>query len=273
MSKTDSTSVMKEIVKAANEEFGDGALMIPELGDPILEEKVEVISTGYKPLDDALGVAGLPRGRVVEVYGQEASGKTSLVLQVIREAQAMGLRCAFIDTEHALSRERATDLGVDFSKIAISQPDSAEQALEVLCFLVDTGAFGVIALDSVAALSPRAELEGEITDANMGLIARMMGKTLRKITHSVHKHKILVIFINQLRAKLGGFGFIPQETTTGGNALKFYASVRIDLRKTGTNKSGEKITSSNHKITVKKNKMAIPMEVVEAKLGKAGFFE
>lgn len=261
---------LQKLVKEANEEFGDNSIIIPELGGSMINESPEALETGYKPLDDALGIGGLPRGRIVEILGEEASGKTTLVLHVIKSAQAKGLRCAFIDTEHALERQRAQDIGVDFDKLAISQPDTGEQALDLLDFLVRSGEFGVVVLDSVAAIVPKAEIEGEVSDANMGLVARMMGKTMRKITAPANRTKTLVIFTNQLRAQMGGFSPFPTKIGTGGNALKFYASVRLDMRRTGNNKT-VKSTSTNHKITIKKNKLAPAHEIVLAKIGKNGF--
>lgn len=265
-------SKLQTLLDLANKEFGDGTLMIPELGGEMVNEIPEIISTGSNAIDTALGIGGLPRGRIVEILGQEASGKTTLVLHVIKEAQAKGLACAFIDTEQALDRNRAEQIGVNFDKLAISQPDSGEQALDLLDFLVRSGEFGVIVVDSVAALTPKAEIEGDMSDANIGAQARNMGKAMRKIVAPTNKLKTLVIFTNQVRAKLGGFGgFGPQETTSGGNALKFYATIRIDMRRTGNNKKGEKLISTNHKATIKKNKLAPPMQVVLFKIGLNGF--
>lgn len=266
-----SKSKIQLVVEEANKEFGDGTLIIPELGGQIANETPEVISTQHPEIDEALGTGGLPRGRIVEVLGQEASGKTTLVLHVIAEAQKKGLNCAFIDTEQAIDKARAEKIGVDFQKLAISQPDSGEQALDLLDFLVRSGEFQVIAIDSVAALTPKAEIEGDMDAANIGAQARNMGKAMRKIVAPANKLKVLVIFTNQIRAKLGGFGFGPQETTPGGNALKFYASVRIDMRRTGNNKSGEKLLSTQHKLTVKKNKLAPPMKIVSLKIGENGW--
>lgn len=262
---------LKAIVDEANAEFGDGTLMIPELGGEMVNEKPEVISTGHPEIDGALGIGGLPRGRIVEVMGQEASGKTTLVLHAIATAQQKGLNCAFIDTEQALDRSRAELIGVDFQKLAISQPDSGEQALDLLDFLVRSGEFAVIVVDSVAALTPKAEIEGDMSDANIGAQARNMGKAMRKIVAPVNKLKVLVIFTNQVRSIIGGFGYGPKETTSGGNALKFYASVRIDMRRTGNNKSGEKLISTQHKVTIKKNKLAPPMKIVSVKIGEKGW--
>lgn len=262
---------LQKIVEEANKEFGDGTLILPELGQEMVNEVPEVISTGHPEIDEALGIGGFPRGRIVEVMGQEASGKTTLVLHVVAEAQKKGIACAFIDTEQALDKTRAEKIGVDFQKLAISQPDSGEQALDLLDFLVRSGEFGVIVVDSVAALTPKAEIEGDMSDANIGAQARNMGKAMRKIVAPVNKLKVLVIFTNQVRAMIGGFGYGPKETTSGGNALKFYASIRIDMRRTGNNKSGEKLTSTQHKLTVKKNKLAPPMKIVSLKIAEKGW--
>lgn len=262
---------IQELVDAANKEWGDGTLIIPELGGKLVNEIPEIVSTGSVAIDGALGVGGLPFGRIVEVMGQEASGKTTLVLHTIANAQKKGYRAAFIDVEHALSTERAKLIGVDFEKLAISQPDSGEQALELLEFLIRSKQFKVIVIDSVAALISKAEIEGEMTDANIGSQARMMGKIMRKITAPTNQNKVLVIFTNQVRAKLGGFGFIPQTTTPGGNALKFYASMRIDMVRTGNKKNSKgELQYTTHKATVKKNKLAPPARVAEFKIGLAG---
>lgn len=262
---------IKELVAEANKEFGEGTLIMPELESSI-GKITEVISTGHPDIDDALGIGGLPFGRLVEVMGQEASGKTTLMLHVIANAQAKGYQCAFIDTEQSLSRERAEKIGVDFNKLVISQPDSGEQALDLLDFLVHSGQFKVIVVDSVAALTPKAEIEGDMSDANIGVQARNMGKATRKIIAPVNKLGLLVMFTNQIRNSIGGFGFGPKETTPGGNALKFYASVRIDMRRTGNNKSGEKLVSTQHKVTIKKNKLAPPMKVASVKIGPDGWY-
>lgn len=263
---------VKAIIEEANKEFGDGTLILPELGQKMVNEDVEVISTGHPEIDAALGVGGLPKGRVVEILGQEASGKTTLTLHVIKEAQQAGISCAFIDTEQALDKKRAELIGVDFQKLAISQPDSGEQALDLLDFLVRSGEFGVIVVDSVAALTPKAEIEGDMDDANIGVQARNMGKALRKIIAPANKQKILVIFTNQIRSVIGGFGYGPKETTPGGNALKFYASVRIDMRRTANRKNSKgELKHTEHKVTIKKNKMAPPMKVVAVKIDEKGF--
>ncbi len=261
----------KALVKTINEQYGDGSIILPQLGSKIFNENVEVIKTGSEAINKALGIGGLPKGKIVEILGQEASGKTTLALSVIAEAQKDGIRCAFIDAEQSLDKARAEALGVDFNKLFISQPDDGEQALNILESLIISKKIGLVVVDSVAALTPRAEIEGDMSDANIGGMARMMGKALRKIVSPTNKNGVLVIFTNQIRAKLGGFGFMPQETTPGGNALKFYASVRIDMRRTGNNKRGETLLSTNHKVTIKKNKMAPPMKVVLLKIDGHGF--
>ncbi len=271
MSNAKDIKKLQALVDLANKDIGPETLMLPELGMSLVNEKPEVISTGLPELDTALGIGGFPKGRIVEIMGQEASGKTTLVLHTIASAQQQGIRCAFIDTEHAIDRYRAEFIGVKFEELLFSQPNDAEQALELIDFLIDSKQVGVIVLDSVAALVPKAELEGDMTDANMGVTARLMGKTMRKITGKANKGKVLVMFTNQIRNKIGGFGFGPQETTSGGNALKFYASIRIDMRKTTNNKKGDTLVSTNHKITVKKNKLSAPMVTVLAQINKSGF--
>lgn len=264
-------SSLKALVKEAEKEFGDGILLIGEFGTSMVNEKPETISTQHPEINQALGIGGLPRGRIVEILGQEASGKTTLALHVIAEAQSKNYRCAFIDTEQALDRERATLIGVDFDKLAISQPDNGEQALDLLDLLVRSGEFAVIVIDSVAALVPKAEVEGDVSDANIGAQARNMGKAMRKIAAPANKKKVLVIFTNQIRSMISSFGYGPKETTPGGNALKFYASVRIDCRRIGNNKKGDVVVSTKHKITIKKNKMAPPMAVTIVSIGKGGW--
>lgn len=264
---------IQTLVDEVNKEWGEGTLIIPELGGKMVNEVPETISTTIPEIDAALGVGGFPCGRIVEVMGQEASGKTTLVLHVIAKAQNMGKRCAFIDVEHSLDRERAIKIGVDFEKLAISQPDSGEQALDLLEFLVRSQQFGMVVVDSVAALIPKAEIEGEMVDANIGGQARMMGKIMRKITAPANKFKVLVVFTNQVRAKLGGFGFIPMTTTPGGNALKFYASMRLDLVRTGNKKRGETLLYTQHKLTVKKNKLAPPAKVVHFNIDGNGIMQ
>jgi len=269
MKKKKISKDLKEFLGHVEEQFGKEALVIPELGITIPNDKIEVISTGSHAIDTALGIGGLPRGRVVEILGSEASGKTTLALSVIGEAQKKGLMCAYIDTEQAIERNRTQDIGVNFDGLAISQPSNAEEALDILELMVVSGAFGVVVLDSVAALVPKAEIEGGMSDSTIGLQARLMGKILRKITSPVSKNKVLVVFVNQLRQKIGGY--FPMMVTSGGNALKYYASVRIDMRKTGMTKT--KIPLSEHKITIKKNKLAIPMQVVKVRLGKHGLMD
>lgn len=239
--------------------FGKGSIM--KLGKDEAVE-AEVISTGSLGLDLALGIGGLPRGRIIEVYGPESSGKTTLALQVIAEAQKAGGTCAFVDAEHALDPAYAKKLGVNVDELLISQPDAGEQALEITDTLVRSGAIDVLVVDSVAALVPRAELEGEMGDSHMGLHARLMSQALRKLTSTISKSGTLVIFINQIRMKIGVM-FGNPETTTGGNALKFYASVRLDIRRIGSIKDKETVTGNQTKVKVVKNKMAPPFRVVE----------
>ncbi|MEW5888480.1 MAG: recombinase RecA [Pseudomonadota bacterium] len=235
-------------------QFGKGSIM--RLGDREVED-VQVISTGSLGLDIALGVGGLPRGRIVEIYGPESSGKTTLTLQVIAEAQKMGGTAAFIDAEHALDPQYAQKLGVNVSDLLISQPDTGEQALEIADMLVRSGGVDVIVIDSVAALTPKAEIEGEMGEPQMGLQARLMSQALRKLTANIKRTNTLVIFINQIRMKIGVM-FGNPETTTGGNALKFYASVRLDIRRVGSIKRGEEVVGSETKVKVVKNKVAPP---------------
>ena len=240
-------------------QFGKGTVM--RMGD---KEQVAIpsISTGSIGLDVALGIGGLPRGRIVEIYGPESSGKTTLTLQVIAEAQRLGGTCAFIDAEHALDPIYAAKLGVNVEDLIISQPDTGEQALEVTDMLVRSGAVDVLVVDSVAALTPRAEIEGEMGDHHVGLQARLMSQALRKITGNIKNANCLVIFINQIRMKIGVM-FGNPETTTGGNALKFYASVRLDIRRTGAVKEGEEVVGSETRVKVVKNKVAPPFKQAE----------
>ncbi|MCK5518891.1 MAG: recombinase RecA [Alphaproteobacteria bacterium] len=249
-------AALSQIEKA----FGKGSVM--QLGSDAHQE-VEVVSTGSLGLDIALGIGGLPRGRIVEIYGPESSGKTTLALHVIASAQKQGGLCAMIDAEHALDPSYAGKLGCDISNLMISQPDAGEQALEIADTLVRSGSLDVLVIDSVAALVPRAELEGDMGDSHMGLQARLMSQALRKLTSSISKSKTIVIFINQIRMKIGVM-FGNPETTTGGNALKFYASVRLDIRRIGTLKNKEAIIIGNQtKVKVVKNKLAPPFRVVE----------
>ncbi|WP_417454224.1 recombinase RecA [Kiloniella sp.] len=239
--------------------FGKGSIM--KLGEGTAVE-AEVISTGSLGLDIGLGIGGLPRGRIVEIYGPESSGKTTLALHVVAEAQKAGGTCAFIDAEHALDPAYANKLGVDVSELLISQPDAGEQALEITDTLVRSGALDVLVVDSVAALVPKAELEGDMGDSLPGLQARLMSQAMRKLTSSISKSRTLVIFINQIRMKIGVM-FGNPETTTGGNALKFYSSVRLDIRRIGAIKDRENITGNQTRVKVVKNKMAPPFRVVE----------
>lgn len=240
--------------------FGKGSIM--KLGQGGGAVETEVISTGSLGLDIALGIGGLPRGRVVEIYGPESSGKTTLALQVIAQSQRQGGTCAFIDAEHALDPGYATKLGVNLEELLISQPDAGEQALEIADTLVRSGAIDVLVVDSVAALVPRAELEGEMGDSHVGLHARLMSQALRKLTSSISKSRCIVIFINQIRLKIGVM-FGSPETTTGGNALKFYASVRLDIRRVGSIKDRETVVGNQTRVKVVKNKMAAPFRVVD----------
>src|SRR6184192_1103275 len=240
--------------------FGKGSIM--KLGSREAASEVDVISTGSLGLDIALGIGGLPRGRVVEIYGPESSGKTTLALHVIAEAQKGGGTCAFIDAEHALDPAYARKLGVDVDNLLISQPDAGEQALEIADTLVRSGAVDVLVIDSVAALVPRAELEGEMGDSHVGLHARLMSQALRKLTGSISRSRCMIIFINQIRMKIGVM-FGNPETTTGGHALKFYASVRLDIRRIGPLKEADKIIGSRVRVKVVKNKLAPPFQEAE----------
>ena len=240
--------------------FGKGSIM--RMGQRSGDEQIEVIPSGSLGLDLALGIGGLPRGRIVEIYGPESSGKTTLALHAIAEAQKRGGTCAFIDAEHALDPIYARKLGVDVDNLLISQPDAGEQALEIADTLVRSGAIDVLVVDSVAALVPRAELEGEMGDSQPGLQARLMSQALRKLTGSISKTQTLVVFINQIRMKIGVMYGSP-ETTTGGNALKFYASVRLDIRRTGSVKIRDEIMGNNVRVKVVKNKVAPPFREVE----------
>ena len=236
-------------------QFGKGAIM--KMGDAQIDQGIQAVSTGSLGLDMALGIGGLPRGRVVEIYGPESSGKTTLTLQVIAAAQRAGGTAAFIDAEHALDPIYAGKLGVDVPNLIISQPDTGEQGLEIADMLVRSGGVDIIVIDSVAALTPRAEIEGEMGDSMMGLHARLMSQALRKLTGSIKKTNTLVIFINQIRMKIGVM-FGNPETTTGGNALKFYASVRLDIRRIGAIKKSDEVIGSETRVKVVKNKVAPP---------------
>ncbi len=236
-------------------QFGKGSLMC--LGDGDVARDIEAISSGSIGLDIALGIGGLPRGRIVEIYGPESSGKTTLTLEVIAACQRLGGTAAFIDAEHALDTVYAQQIGVNVNELLISQPDTGEQGLEITDMLVRSGAVDIVVIDSVAALTPKAEIEGEMGDSHMGLQARLMSQALRKLTANIKKSNTLVIFINQIRMKIGVM-FGNPETTTGGNALKFYASVRLDIRRTGSVKKGEDILGSETRVKVVKNKVAPP---------------
>lgn len=241
-------------------QFGKGSVM--RMGDSNVSRDIEAISTGSLGLDIALGIGGLPKGRIVEIYGPESSGKTTLTLQVIAECQKMGGTAAFIDAEHALDPSYAQKLGVNVDELLVSQPDTGEQALEITDMLVRSAAVDVIIVDSVAALTPKAEIEGEMGDSHVGLQARLMSQALRKLTANIKRSNTLVIFINQIRMKIGVM-FGSPETTTGGNALKFYASVRLDIRRIGSIKKGEEILGSETRVKVVKNKVAPPFKMTE----------
>jgi len=236
-------------------QFGKGAVM--RMGDSSAVRNLEVISTGSLGLDIALGVGGVPKGRVVEIYGPESSGKTTLTLHIVAEAQKQGGTAAFVDAEHALDPSYAEKLGVNVDELLVSQPDTGEQALEITDMLVRSGAVDVVVVDSVAALTPRAEIEGEMGDSHVGLQARLMSQALRKLTANIKRSNTVVIFINQIRMKIGVM-FGNPETTTGGNALKFYSSVRLDIRRTGAIKKGDEVIGNETKVKVVKNKVAPP---------------
>ena len=240
--------------------FGKGSVM--KLGQREGAVEIETVSTGSLGLDIGLGIGGLPRGRIVEIYGPESSGKTTLALHVVAEAQKVGGTCAFVDAEHALDPVYARKLGVDIDELLISQPDAGEQALEIADTLVRSGAIDVLVVDSVAALVPRAELEGEMGDSHVGLQARLMSQALRKLTGSISKSRCMVIFINQIRQKIGVM-FGNPETTSGGNALKFYASIRLDIRRIGAIKDRDEVVGNQTRVKVVKNKLAPPFRVIE----------
>ena len=251
---------LKNAMKQIEKDYGKGAIM--RLGDAAANMNVEVISTGILPLDIALGVGGIPRGRIIEIYGPESSGKTTVTLHMIAEAQRQGGIAAFIDAEHALDPVYAKSLGVDIDNLLISQPDTGEQALEIVEALVRSGAIDIIVVDSVAALVPKAEIEGEMGDAHVGLLARLMSQAMRKLTGIISKSQTTAIFINQIREKVGTMYGNP-ETTTGGRALKFYASVRLDVRKFDVVKQGTNILGNRTRVKVVKNKVAPPFKVAE----------
>lgn len=256
----DKNKALNAALSQIEKQFGRGAIM--RLGEHEISRDISTISTGSLGLDMALGVGGLPRGRVVEIYGPESSGKTTLTLETIAACQKAGGTAAFVDAEHALDPIYASKLGVNVDKLLISQPDTGEQALEIMDMLVRSGAVDMVVVDSVAALTPRAEIEGEMGDSHMGLQARLMSQALRKLTANIKKSNTLVIFINQIRMKIGVV-FGNPETTTGGNALKFYASVRLDIRRIGAIKKGEEVLGSETRVKVVKNKVAPPFRQVD----------
>ncbi len=241
-------------------QFGKGSVM--RLGDSTAQRDLEVVSTGSLTLDVALGIGGLPRGRVVEIYGPESSGKTTLTLELIAEAQKVGGTCAFVDAEHALDPSYAEKLGVDVDNLLVSQPDTGEQALEITDMLVRSGAVDVVVIDSVAALTPKAEIEGEMGDSHVGLQARLMSQALRTLTANIKRSNTIVVFINQIRMKIGVM-FGSPETTTGGNALKFYSSVRLDIRRIGAIKKADEVIGNQTRVKVVKNKVAPPFRQAE----------
>ncbi|MBN8767583.1 MAG: recombinase RecA [Thiobacillus sp.] len=253
----DKSKALAAALGQIEKQFGKGSVM--RLGDHDVARDIQAVSTGSLGLDIALGVGGLPRGRVVEIYGPESSGKTTLTLQVIAEMQKMGGTAAFIDAEHALDPSYAHKLGVDVDNLLVSQPDTGEQALEIADMLVRSGSVDVVVVDSVAALTPKAEIEGEMGDSHMGLQARLMSQALRKLTANIKRTNTLVIFINQIRMKIGVM-FGNPETTTGGNALKFYASVRLDIRRVGAIKKGDEVIGNETKVKVVKNKVSPPFK-------------
>ncbi|WP_297596859.1 recombinase RecA [uncultured Cetobacterium sp.] len=254
---TDKSKALETALKQIRKDFGDGSIM--KLGEN-QGMNIEIIPTGSINLDIALGIGGVPRGRILEVYGAESSGKTTIALHIVAEAQKLGGVAAFIDAEHALDPVYAKALGVDVDELLISQPDFGEQALEIADMLVRSGAIDVIVVDSVAALVPKAEIDGEMSDQQMGLQARLMSKALRKLTASINKSKTTMIFINQVRDKIGGFSFGPQTTTTGGKALKFYSSVRLEVKRIGSVKQGEDMIGNETVVKVTKNKVAPPFK-------------
>ena len=255
--QAEKTKALQAALAQIEKQFGKGSIM--RLGEGEAVQDIQTVSTGSLGLDVALGVGGLPRGRVIEIYGPESSGKTTLTLQVIAEMQKIGGTCAFVDAEHALDPQYAQKLGVNLNELLISQPDTGEQALEIVDSLVRSGAVDLIVVDSVAALTPRAEIEGDMGDSLPGLQARLMSQALRKLTATIKKTNCMVIFINQIRMKIGVM-FGSPETTTGGNALKFYASVRIDIRRIGGIKKGDEVIGNETKVKVVKNKVAPPFK-------------
>ena len=255
----DKDKALELAIKQIQKDFGEGSIM--KLGENT-KMNIGIIPTGSLNLDNALGIGGVPRGRIVEIYGAESSGKTTLTLHIIAEAQKAGGVAAFIDAEHALDPTYARALGVDVDELLISQPDNGEQALEIADMLVRSGAIDIIVIDSVAALVPKAEIEGEMQDQQMGLQARLMSKALRKLTGNLNKSDTTMIFINQIREKIGGFGFGPQTTTTGGRALKFYSSVRMEVKRIGSVKQGDEVIGNETVVKITKNKVAPPFKEV-----------
>jgi recombination protein RecA len=259
-SRTERGKALSAALAQIEKQFGKGSIM--RLADAGVEHDIQVVSTGSLGLDIALGVGGLPRGRVIEIFGPESSGKTTLTLQVIAEMQKLGGTCAFIDAEHALDVQYAAKLGVTLDDLLVSQPDTGEQALEIADALVRSGSVDLIVIDSVAALTPKAEIEGEMGDSLPGLQARLMSQALRKLTATIKRTNSMVIFINQIRMKIGVM-FGNPETTTGGNALKFYSSVRLDIRRTGAIKKGDEVIGSETRVKVVKNKVAPPFKAAD----------
>ncbi len=257
----DREKTIEMAISSIEKQFGKGSIM--RLGSDAAFPEISTVSTGSLGLDISLGVGGLPRGRITEVYGPEASGKTTIALHVIAEAQKSGGVAAFIDAEHALDPHYASRLGVKIEDLLISQPDFGEQALEIVDTLVRSGAIDVIVLDSVAALTPRVEIEGEMGDAHVGVQARLMSQALRKITATVNRSKTIVLFINQIRMKIGVPSYMNPETTTGGNALKFYSTIRLEIRRIGSIKDGDNITGNRVRVKIVKNKVAPPFKIVE----------
>ena len=260
MATDERTKALDMALGQIERQFGKGSVM--RMGDNSVNRDLDIVSTGSLGLDVALGVGGLPKGRVVEIYGPESSGKTTLTLQVIAECQKSGGTCAFVDAEHALDPVYAEKLGVDVDSLLVSQPDTGEQALEITDMLVRSGGVDVLVVDSVAALTPKAEIEGDMGDSHMGLQARLMSQALRKLTGNIKRTNCLVIFINQIRMKIGVM-FGNPETTTGGNALKFYASVRLDIRRIGAIKKGDEVMGNETRVKVLKNKVAPPFKQAE----------
>ena len=258
--RAEKAKALAAAIAQIEKQFGKGSIM--KMGENEVAPDIQTVSTGSLGLDIALGVGGLPRGRVVEIYGPESSGKTTLTLQVIAEMQKLGGVCAFVDAEHALDSQYAQKLGVNLTELLISQPDTGEQALEIVDALVRSGSVELVVIDSVAALTPRAEIEGDMGDSLPGLQARLMSQALRKLTGTISRTNTMVIFINQIRMKIGVM-FGSPETTTGGNALKFYSSVRLDIRRVGSLKKGDEVIGSETRVKVVKNKVAPPFKQAE----------